>query len=776
MGYTGYKVIQYIDDNPNSPTYGETWTELVLDTEHCPNGSGDWELVSSNCELSTSGYTGRRVYTYYNNVTNEYSSTTSADSSCKTSSLDEIWTNSGDSYCEVDEDGKYTGYGLQRQVQTNSNLINYKEIRDVRVTKTECLEELEPVWQDLYKVCHIEQNPGGTLYYDGTADILQIDINPSSESYNQTRTINVPDESCAVIECDSINEVWVFLDDYCGNQVPANYGLTNLSSDTVYHIYQQYQQCIVEGEVVRETPTNTYSAVTYQTGVYNCRYRWVDSEETVCIENLEGVKLRGTYSGGTTAEVLCDGDSSVGQLDVNQMPDYNSIVAFQIGTCVDEIENTGFGIYHNFSSITIPDTVTQIGQYAFHQCSALTSVYIPDGVTDIDSWTFAQCFALQSVHLPKNLTHIGIHAFTQCSGLTSIEIPNSVSGIGYAAFSQCSNITDVVIPNSVTWFDTWSIFGGCTKLSGVTLSNNLADLKNQTFEDCTSLSSITLPNSVTTLGNNTFRRTSLSSITFNNVTTIGSYTFDRCKLSSVTITDKITSIGNNPFMTNPTITSMTVNSNNSVYDSRNNCNAIIETATNKLISGCKTTVIPSSVEAFGQYAFSGMSISSVTIPNGVTEIPSGTFAGNSLRSITIPNSVTNLAYCAFYSCNSLTSVTLSNSISGIGESCFASCSFSSIDIPDSVSRLGLWSFGYNSNLRNVTIGTGITYISNYTLGYCINLESVTIKATTPPTMYNMFYNTNNTFMIYVPSASVDAYKAATNWSTYADRIMAIPNS
>ena len=127
MGCTGYKVIQYIDDNPNSPTYGETWTELVLDTENCPNGSGDWELVSSECELATSGYTGRRVYTYYNNVTNEYSSTTSADSSCKTSSLDEIWTNSGDSYCEQDDDGKYTGYGLQRQVQTNSNLINYKE-------------------------------------------------------------------------------------------------------------------------------------------------------------------------------------------------------------------------------------------------------------------------------------------------------------------------------------------------------------------------------------------------------------------------------------------------------------------------------------------------------------------------------------------------------------------------------------------------------------------------------------------------------------------------
>lgn len=492
MGYTGYKVIQYIDDNPNSPTYGETWTELVLDTEHCPNGSGDWELVSSNCELSTSGYTGRRVYTYYNNVTNEYSSTTSADSSCKTSSLDEIWTNSGDSYCEQDEDGKYTGYGLQRQVQTNSNLINYMEIRDVRVAKTECLAKLEPEWQDLYKVCHIEQNPGGTLYYDGTADILQIDINPSSESYNQTRTINVPDESCAVIECDSIVEEWKFVDDYCGNQVPANYGLTNLSADTVYHIYQKYQKCIVEGEVVRETPTGVYSAETYQTGVEDCRYRWVDTEETVCVKDFDG-KFKATYEGGNTYELACNGNSTLTSGETRPSGyESSEMITAEIGNCVTSIGDLAFANEFNefsgLTSITMADSVTSIGSGAFWGCSGLTSITISDSVTSI-----------------------GYSAFGYCSGLTSIDIPSGVTSIGTFAFQHCYSLTSigtvgsgasVEIPDSITTLgELFAIY--CSGLTSITISSGVTSIGDQAFQYCTSLISITcLATTPPTLGRN----------------------------------------------------------------------------------------------------------------------------------------------------------------------------------------------------------------------------------------------------------------------------------
>ena len=108
MAYTGYKIIQYIDDNPNSSGYGQVWTERVLDIENCPTDADNWTLVSSECEMDTSGYTGNRIDTYYNSGTSEYSSTTYADASCTASTEEENWVDSGDTYCELDEDGNYT--------------------------------------------------------------------------------------------------------------------------------------------------------------------------------------------------------------------------------------------------------------------------------------------------------------------------------------------------------------------------------------------------------------------------------------------------------------------------------------------------------------------------------------------------------------------------------------------------------------------------------------------------------------------------------------------
>ncbi len=146
-------------------------------------------------------------------------------------------------------------------------------------------------------------------------------------------------------------------------------------------------------------------------------------------------------------------------------------------------------------------------------------------------------------------------------------------------------------------------------------------------------------------------------------------------LTSVTIHNSVTSIGYYAFSECSSLTSVTVEKGNKVYDSRDNCNAIIETATNTLLYGSNTTIIPNSVTSIGQFAFCYCSgLTSVTIPNSVTSIGNYAFANCSgLTSVTIPNSVTSIGGYAFYNCSGLTSITIGSGINYIGETAFASC-------------------------------------------------------------------------------------------------------
>ena len=144
------------------------------------------------------------------------------------------------------------------------------------------------------------------------------------------------------------------------------------------------------------------------------------------------------------------------------------------------------------------------------------------------------------------------------------------------------------------------------------------------------------------------------------VTTIGEDAFSFCTgLTSVAIPNSVTTIGEHAFSGCTGLTSIVVKNGNPKYDSRNNCNAIIETETNTLIAGCKNTTIPNSVTTIGQWAFSGCTgLTSVSIPNSVTEIGRSAFEDCiGLTSVTIPNSVTVIDGLAFFGCSGLTSIT-----------------------------------------------------------------------------------------------------------------------
>ena len=336
-----------------------------------------------------------------------------------------------------------------------------------------------------------------------------------------------------------------------------------------------------------------------------------------------------------------------------------------------------------------------------------------------------------------------------------------------------AKILVVVIEDGVTSINSGAFYE-CTSLTSVTIGSNVTSINSGAFYECTSLTSVTIPNSVTS---------------------IGEFAFYECSsLTSVTIPNSVTSIGNSALAYCSSLTSIFVENGNTVYDSRDNCNAIIETATNILITGCKNTAIPNSVTSIGDYAFSGCSsLTSVTIPNSVTSIGKSAFSRCSrLTLVTIPNSVTEIGRNVFQGCSRLTSITIGNSVTSIGDYAFNGCSrLTSVTIPNSVTSIGSNAFYECSRLTSVTIGNSVTSIGYYAFCECFGLTSVTIGNSVKSIGQYAFYwctsltdvycyaesvpKTNSdefdgvplsSATLHVPAASLDTYKKTSPWEQF----------
>jgi hypothetical protein len=171
-------------------------------------------------------------------------------------------------------------------------------------------------------------------------------------------------------------------------------------------------------------------------------------------------------------------------------------------TIPDSVTNIGgyaFNGCPGLTNVTIPNSITSIGNFAFYYCSGLTNITIGNSVTSIGDGAFYGCQKLASVRIPNSVTSIGSYAFQSCYGLTSVTIGNSVTNIGNEAFRSCTSLTSVTIGNSVTTIGNGA-FDGCTRLTSVTLPNSVTSIGIWAFDGCTRLTSVTLPNSVTSIG------------------------------------------------------------------------------------------------------------------------------------------------------------------------------------------------------------------------------------------------------------------------------------
>ena len=455
------------------------------------------------------------------------------------------------------------------------------------------------------------------------------------------------------------------------------------------------------------------------------------------------------------------------------------------------VTGLGFGCFAwcTLTSLSLPNTITYIGESAFSICKGLTTLTLPSSLTEIGAGAFSLSLSLTQLTIPNNVTYIGEQAFSYSRYLTSLTLPSNLTYLGKQALEECSGLTSLTVPNGVTIIEN-ETFKGCTALTSVTMGNAVTTINYNAFANCSSLTSVTIPYSVTSIGSYAFSGcTALTTVNCLPKTppTIYSSTFTSDHYSTATLTVPRGCLS--AYMAADYWKNFTT-INERVYDYFVNGIYYRITGTNTVEVTYKDTnyntysgsiSIPSSVTisgttysvtAIGESAFQqSTALTSVSIPNTVTVIDEMAFYGCSgLTNVVIPNTVTTIGRWALDQCTALTSIVIPNSVTTLNDFAFFACTnLKEVVIPNSVTSIGYRVFYNCYALENVVIPASVTSIGAGSFYNCNALKSVTCLATTPPTLggSSVFLSlTCSSAMLFVPKASLGAYQVADNWKRF----------
>ena len=467
---------------------------------------------------------------------------------------------------------------------------------------------------------------------------------------------------------------------------------------------------------------------------------WVkDSVEMTVVQTCKGA-LYYTQKEGTTTPITLGGSEP---FDVPIAEHYYDPTTCEGGITFEgtptKIGELAFA-NSQLTSITLPNTIKEIGYEAFAN-SQLKEITLHEGLEVIDGFVFSGC-KISSINIPSSVRYIESAAFSN-THLKSVHITDLSAwcqieyGNNYAAnplygggklYLNGEPITELIIPSDVTCIKKGA-FQYFTALESVIIHDGVTEIDDYAFGECTNLKSVSLGNGVQK---------------------IGWVAFGNCEsLPSITIPDSVNQIESGAFHSCKSLQAF----NGKFTSSDNRCLIVNGTLIAFAPNGVTICTIPDGVITIGEYAFMYCTdLTSVVIPEGVKIIQEDAFAYcDNLAGVNLPESLTAIDRHAFAGCHGLTDVT----------------------IPDGVKYISGFAFDYCRELRTVTIGSGVEEIGNGAFRRCYKLEEANCKAINPPILYdsNIFEEASANLTIYVPTASVEAYKKAEYWSNNASQIV-----
>lgn len=495
-------------------------------------------------------------------------------------------------------------------------------------------------------------------------------------------------------------------------------------------------------------------------------------------------------TGLTTAAL----SSSITAIETGMFEDCASLNSIEIPASVASIGDNAFHGCYNLT-IEIPATATEISSTAFNgigtlywnsnnqpsntvQQSYFKNLVFGDNVTEI-TWNVGCFGSVQSITIPSSVKRISRQAFYNIYNLETLiwnsKIPmsnieyavgnlkhivfgDSVSYIEPTLFSRCQNLESIVVDSKNPYYDSRN---NCNAVIGRTNTEiyyndeqNRIQYYSQISKDYLVLGckNTIIPNDVTSIGycafENKFDWDTRTSVTIpSSVKSIGDFAFAGCySLESLHIPASVSFIAPGAFQGCFGLNSITVDPYNTVYNSNNNCNAIIEPSTKTLVLGCKNTVIPDGIEIIQDWAFSyafasnlrdqryptlPKDVYSLTLPSSVKKIGYYAFdACDGLSILNVPQSVTEIGAYAFRNCNRLTSITIPDGIKTIKEGMLYGCyNLKSINIPQNVDTIEAFAFSGCGSVESIIIPEGVTVIKNGTFNNCRSLSYLSLPST-----------------------------------------------